>query len=171
MKFGRIVDSLIVGALLLVCAGLAQAQTRVTPCNAATPTNAVCLTGTAPTTRTDGTPITGALSFRWEQRLAPSGTFASIGTQATLQKYVTGLAAGTYEFRAFAIEAGNAESAASNVAGRDSAVSPPNAPIIIIAATIRAGQPPTFRIVYTVTPRADEYVFVAPASLRPAFAR
>lgn len=161
----------IIGTLAFACIEKASAQTRVTPCNQSTPTNAICLTGTAPTTRTDGTPLTGALTYRWEQRLAPSGTFASIGTQATLQKYVTNLANGSYEFRAFAIEAGNGESVASNTAGRDSTVSPPNAPVIIIAATIRTGQPPSYRIVYTVTPRADELVFLAPESMRAVFAK
>ncbi len=159
----------IIGSLAFACIEKANAQTRVTPCNAATPTNAICLGGTAPTMRTDGTPITGALTYRWEQRLA-SGTFASIGTQAALQKYVTNLAAGTYEFRAYAIEAGNTESSASNLASRDSTIAPPNAPVIIIAATVYTDKPPTYRIIQSITLKPNEVVFAAPASMRPLFA-
>lgn len=156
--------------LALALAGIANAQARVTPCNAATPTNAVCLTATAPTTNTDGSPITGALTYRWEQRTAPSGQWAAIGTQATLQKYVTGLAPGSYEWRAFAINSGGLESGPSNVAGRDATNSPPNAPVIIIAATIHADRPPTYRIIQRVTLKPNEVVFVAPADMRPLFA-
>lgn len=170
MKDHRWIGVFALTILAFCVAGMARAQSRVTPCNAATPTNAVCLQGTAPTTNTDGSPITGALTYRWEQRTAPAGTWASIGTQASLQKYVTGLAPGDYEWRAFAINSSGLESGPSNVAGRAATNSPPNAPVIIIAATIRDGQPPLYRIIQRVTLRQNEVVFIAPESMRPLFA-
>lgn len=160
-------------ALVLTGIAHAQAATRVTACDALTPTNALCITATAPTTYTDGTPITQSLSYRLEQKLG-SGAFTAVGgSQGSPQFYVKNLAPGSYTFRMFATCATNcSESAASNAAN-GTAVAPiqtPNAPVIIIAATIRAGAPPLYRIVYTVKPRDGELVFVAPEVMRAVFA-
>lgn len=160
--------------LLLIC-GIAQAQTRNTNCDAATPNNAICLDGTAPTTNVDGTPITLPLRYRWEQRLGTTAAWATVASDLLIPKYyATGLPPGTYYFRLFAncVGTGCIESAASNVTSRSATANPiqPNAPIIIIAATIREGQAPVYRIVYTARPRDGEIVFAVPESMRSVFA-
>lgn len=163
---------LAIGALLgaLAFAGHAEAQTatRVTDCDAATPTNAVCIVHGAITTRTDGLPTVFPVTYRVEQKIG-SGTFTTVETTATLKHYVKNLAPGEYTFRVFAIE-NTLVSDASNTAAKSIVQAPPGAPVIVIAATIRADGPPTYRIVYTVTPRDGEIVFTAPASMRSVFA-
>lgn len=169
----------LIGALILMCiTGIANSQTpntRVTNCNTATPTNALCLEWTAPATMADGSPTVLALNYRVQQRVGTAGTFTTIGTNLTVLKlYVENLAPGEYFYRVFAGCTGcTAESAASNTASKSATAPPvvPGAPILIIAATIRAGQPPTWRIIYTVTPRTDELVFVAPEAMRSVFAK
>jgi hypothetical protein len=168
-------------AVLAVALGLlcitgivnAQSTTRVTNCNAATPTNALCLEWTAPATMTDGTPTVLPLNYRVQQRVGTTGTFTTIASNLTVLKlYVENLAPGEYFYRVFANCTGcTAESAASNTASRSATTPPvvPGAPVLIIAATIRAGQPPTYRVVYTVRPRTGELVFVAPEAMRSAF--
>jgi hypothetical protein len=168
-------------AVLAVALGLlcitgivnAQSATRVTDCSPTTPNNAICITGTAPTTNTDGTPVVQPLTYRFQQRAGTTGTFTTVATGLTeLKYYAQNLAPGEYFFRAFANCATcTAESAASNVASRSATQPPvvPNAPVLIIAATIRANAPPTYRIVYTVRPREGELVFVAPEAMRSAF--
>lgn len=167
---------ILISALLLVSllGSFVQAQTatRVTPCNAATPNNALCVSWGAVATDLSGNPITG-VTYRVERKLG-SAAYATVqASTTTTQHYATNLAVGTHFFRVFAnCSACTAESAASNEASGAATVIPviPSSPVIIIAATIRANAPPTYRIVYTVTPRNGEIVFVAPDSMRPVFA-
>lgn len=163
---------ILISALLLVSllGSLVHAQTttRATPCDPATPTNAICVTHAAVTTRTDGQPTTFPVTYRLEQKLGAGG-FTTVETTATLNHYVKNLVPGDYTFRVFAIE-NLIVSDASNTASKSIIQAPPSAPVLIIAATIKAGQAPTFRVIYTVTPRNDEVVFVAPESMRPVFA-
>lgn len=164
----------ILGSLAFACIEKANAQaaTRVTPCSTVTPPNAICVTWQGVTTDTSGNAITGA-NYRVERKLG-SAAFATVQASGTAtQYYATNLAVGTHFFRVFAnCSACTAESAASNETSAAATAIPviPNSPVIIIAATIRDGQPPTYRIVYTVTPRAGEIVFVAPADMRSVFA-
>jgi len=162
-------------ALLLVAgaAGAQTAGTRVTPCDAATPNNALCVSWTHDGKNVDGTPAS-ALTYRVEQKFG-TGAYSTVATGLTAsQYYAKNLAIGSYTIRVFAncATAGCVESNASN-APTGSATAPPvqpNAPVIIIAATIRADGPPTYRIVHSVTLRPNEVVFAAPASMRPLFA-
>ncbi len=142
---------------------------RVTSCDSATPNNAVCLTIQTPsTTATDGSALTG-VTYRWEQKFG-SGSYSTVLASTTsLQFYAKNLAVGTYTFRAFANCSGCVESDSSNAVTGTSTVKP-NAPVIIIAATIRADGPPTYKIIQSYNPKENEIVFVAPSSMRPLFA-
>lgn len=150
----------------------AQAATRVTPCNTNTPNNALCISWQGVTTDTSGNAITG-VNYRVERKLG-SAAYATVQASGTAtQFYATNLAVGTHFLRVFAnCSACTAESAASNEVSGSATPIPviPNSPVIIIAATIRANGPPTYRIVYTVKPKDGEVVFVAPESMRPVFA-
>lgn len=152
---------------LSVCAH-AQAATRVTPCSATTADNELCISYAAVTTRTNGTAVTGPITYRVEQQFN-AGAFAAVGTGPDLRYYARNLAPGSYVFRVFAIE-GTAVSAPSNVLGKTIDQAPPNAPVIVIAATIRADGPPIYRVISTATLAPDEIVFVAPESMRTLFA-
>lgn len=171
MKHLKLISALLLVSLLgsFVPDAHAQAATRVTPCSATTQNNELCITGTAVTTDTNGNAITG-VTYRVTQKFG-TGTAANVATGLTaLQYYAKNLAPGSYTFQVFAnCTACTAESAGSNAAAGSATPIPvvPSTPVIIIAATIRADGPPTFRVVYTVTPRPGEVVFVAPASLRP----
>jgi predicted phage tail protein len=149
-------------ALGAMCvAGYAQAQTsgtRVTPCNAATPNDALCVQGDAPTANTDGTAITGVLSYRLEQRVGTAGAWVTGASQATLQWYVTGLAPGTYYFRAYA-KVNSIESAASNTVNAPTTAPPPpvpNAPVLrVTKVTISSDRAPVYEVLL------DEQTFAA----------
>lgn len=161
---------LLIGALLLLClAGIANAQ-RVTPCSATTQNNELCVTWGAVSTDTNGNAITG-VSYRVEQR-AGSGSYSTVANGTDLRYYARNLAPGTYTFRVYAnCTACTAESAASNTGSGTASAIPviPSAPVIIIAATIRADGPPTYRVIQSVTLRTNEVVFAAPAAMRPYF--
>ncbi len=131
---------------------------RVTPCNAATPNNALCVEGTPPTTTTDGLPIVNALTYRLEQRIG-TGAWTTVNTLAVPRFYVTNLAPGAYTFRMYAI-AGGLESAASNTVTKDATPlpTPPTAPVITIAVVISPDAPP-----HIVTVNGDQVY----ASARP----
>src|SRR5688572_7716506 len=88
--------------LALLLAGVAQAQTRVTPCSETTPNNAICLQVTAPATHEDGTPVVLPITYRYEQQAGT--TWTALTTTSARRYLVTNLAPGTYTFRAFAIE-------------------------------------------------------------------
>lgn len=178
-RFGGIVHALLLLAVLLVIGSpaFAQTATRVTNCSATTPNNAICLEWTHDGKAADGT-ASPPVTFRVEQK-AGTGAYTTAATNLTTLKYFAqNLSPGDYLFRIFAncTSVPNvvtcSEGAASNVAGRNVAVPvvTPSAPVLIIAATIRADGPPTYRVVYTVRPREGEIVFVAPESMRPVFA-
>jgi hypothetical protein len=135
----RLVGIFALTILALCVAGVAQAQ-RITPCNAATPNNAVCVTGVAPDTFVDGTPIVVALTYRVEQRTGTSGSFATVASGLTTpQAYIQNLAPGSYQFRMFAnCTICTSESAASNIAGATATPIPkvPQPPVITIAVVI-----------------------------------
>jgi hypothetical protein len=164
---------LLIGALVLFGVthpALAQTSTRVTLCDAATPNNALCLSWEAPATNTDGSPTVLPLTYRVERQTATSTpTWIAVETVSVTRSYVKGLAPGTYSFRVFAI-AGGMESAPSNTASKPVIAPTPNAPVIIIAATINANGPPTYRIIQSVTLKPNEVVFAAPAAMKPLFA-
>lgn len=128
----------LLSALLL--AGTAYGQTRVTPCSATTPNNAICVVGTAPTVFTDNTPISLALSYRVEQRVSTSSTWTSSATGLTVPRaYIQNLAPGSYVFRMYANCTGCRESLPSNEANGTATALPlpqPNAPVITIAVVI-----------------------------------
>lgn len=172
MKHLKLISALLLVSLLgsFVPDAHAQAATRVTPCSATTPNNALCLAWTHDGKTMDGTTVSG-VTFRMEQKFG-TGAYATVASAiAGSQYFAQNLAVGTYTFRVFAncTAAPCIESSPSNETSKGATANPiqPTAPVLIIAATIRADGPPTFRIVYTVTPRAGEVIFVAPASLRP----
>jgi hypothetical protein len=182
MKEYRLVGAFALTIAMLCIAGVAQAQTRVTACSATTANNELCISIAAATIGTnDGKPgvtLTQPPVFRIEQKFG-SGAYVQIATGVLAADYlVKNLAPGDYVFRVYqnCVSVPNVvnctESAPTTSSSKSIAVPTvtPNAPVIIIAATIRAGQPPTYRIVYTVRPREGEIVFVAPESMRQAFA-
>lgn len=150
----------------------AQAATRVTPCSAATANNEICITGAAVTTDTNGNAIAG-VTYRVEQR-AGTAAYATVATGLTQLQYLAkNLAPGSYTFRVFASCAScTTESAASNATTGTATAIPvvPSTPVIIIAATINANGPPTYRILQSLTLAPNEVVLVAPASMKPLFA-
>jgi hypothetical protein len=89
---------------------------------------------TAPTLRTDGSPITGALTYRYEVGTCPSlATINHTMTQAATSYTVT-LPPGTYCFRVFAIEAGGGTSGPSNIPTKTITIAPPVPLIITISS-------------------------------------
>ena len=138
--FDRWVGEFCLLVLALVCAGVAQAQsgTRVTPCHAATPNNAICLLWTAPETNVDGTPTVLPLTYRVEHRVG-TGAWATIVTSTSArQHYATSLAIGRHEFRVYVNCPGCLESAASNVGARDATAPPiiPNPPALQVVQVV-----------------------------------
>lgn len=161
-------------AVCFACISTANAQTatRVTVCSPTTQNNELCISWPAVTTDTNGNTITG-VNYRVEQR-AGTGSYANVSTGSALLIYhAKNLAPGNYTFRVYAAcTTCTAESAASNAATGSASAIPvvPSAPLIIIAATIRANGPPTYRIVYTATPRTGEVLFAVPGSMRSIYA-
>jgi hypothetical protein len=173
VKEHRYIAALAIVLLGFCVAGIATAQTastRVTPCDSATPNNAICLSWEMPATNTDGTPTVLAFTYRVErQTFTTPVTWTAVETVGVTRSYVKNLTAGnTYVFRVIAI-AGGVESAPSNTASKAIAAPTPNAPVLIIAATINANGPPTYRIIQSVTLRSNEVAFVAPAAMRSLF--
>lgn len=165
MKFGKFIDSLIVGALLLVAAGVVSAQST---CAVVAPNRAhVCWT--APTTNTDSTPIT--LPLTYNVQLQSGSTWNNVATGQSATDYTSGvLAAGTYVYRVLAI-AGGISSSPSDTGSKTVVAPVPNAPtLVIIAATIRPDGSATYRVVYSATPRTGEVLFAVPSSMRSVFA-
>jgi hypothetical protein len=143
MKFPRILAGVAVLALYAFGIGLSltsHAQTpptRDTPCNAATPWDAVCVMWSAVTTYSDGQPIPAdvALSYRVEQRNGTAGAWATVATVTTPRALVSSLAPGVYFFRVFVVGP-LATSSASNVTSRGVTTGIPSAPVITIAVVI-----------------------------------
>ena len=158
-----------------VVTGIAQAQTRSTPCDPATAWNSLCLSWTHD--GTDSLGMTVAPLFRLEQK-AGTGAWVEIAKDLTVKQYqVKGLAPGTYLFRVFAkhpvcptgitcTESAPGLSTEKAVTG----TAQPSTPILIIAATLKPDGTWSSRIVYTVKPRDGEVVFTAPESARRMFA-
>lgn len=121
----RFVRNMLYYALFFVASAFIQAQ-------AAGP--AATLTWTAPTTNTDGTPITGTLSFNVYQ--GPTGaegaTPVQTGLSGTSVTITLGLADGTTVcFKVTAVEGGQ-ESAKSNEACKTFPAATPNAPSLTV---------------------------------------
>jgi hypothetical protein len=156
---------------LLALTGVAQAQTRVTPCDPATPNNAICVYWTAPATNDDGTPSILPLTYRVERQTHTTPpTWMAVETVNITRSYLKNLTAGTtYYFRVFAL-AGGKESVPSNTASKLIETPNPGSVVIIIAATIHADGPPTYREIQSVRIKPDEVVFAAPVAMRPLFA-
>lgn len=158
-------------ALLIAGPVFAQSNARVTPCSATTPNNALCLSWTQDGKDTGGNAITG-VTYRLTQKLGTGATTTVANNITASQFYAQNLTPGSYTFIVYANCATcTAESAASNAATGSATPIPvvPNAPVIIIAATIRADGPPTYRIIQSVTLRPNEVVFSAPAAMRSLF--
>lgn len=137
---------------LLLLAALAFAapsfaQTRVTPCDPATPNDSICVFWAAPTTNTDGTPATLAFTYRVERlQQVTNPSWMAVETTSALRSYVRNLAPGTYTFRVFAI-AGGKESASSNAAGRTVDAPTPNPPVIqVVRVIIGVDHAPVYRV-------------------------
>jgi hypothetical protein len=160
----RFIASLAATLFLMCVYGIASAQVT---CHKVADNRAhVCWA--APITNTDGTPIILALTYNVE--LQSGATWTRVATGITATDYTSGvLTAGTYVYRVTAI-AGGKSSDPSSTASKAVENPTPNAPTIIVVAQIREGQPPTYRIVQSVTLRPGEVVFAAPASMRPLFA-
>lgn len=141
----------IVFAWLLCAAGTARAQspTRSTPCDPATPVNAICVTWTPPATMVDGTPTVLALTYRVTRKLG-TGTFTTLTSTAVSQYYDKGLAPGTYTYVVYANCTGCTESAGSNSASKDATapIVQPNPPVIqVVQVTISSNHAPVYRVV------------------------
>lgn len=167
--------------LLLLAADPVIAAPRATPCDPATPDNALCITGTAPTVNTDGTPITLPLIYRIEQKTG-TGAYATVATGLTsLQYYAKNLAPGDYVFRAYANCVGvpsvvncsenSTPSPPSSVKNIAVPTVTPGAPLLIIAVTINAEGPPTYRLVYTARPRVGEFLISGGEDIRALVAK
>jgi hypothetical protein len=96
-------------AIALLAAAAAEAQTsgtRVTPCDPATPNNALCVEWGASTTYTNGQAIPAGttVTYRVERlTLTTLPTWILIESTAQVRSYVRNLAPGTYTFRVVAI--------------------------------------------------------------------
>ena len=89
MKSHRFIGALALILFVFCVVGIARAQTsttRATPCDPATPTNAVCVVWTPPATMVDGTPTVLALSYRVTRKLG-TGTFTTLTSTAVSQYY------------------------------------------------------------------------------------
>lgn len=134
---------------LCVCGMVAQpafAQ-RATPCDPATPNNAICVMWDQVTLNTDGTLVTLPITYRVErQTLTPTPTWTTVETVSTLRSYVRNLAPGTYTFRVLAIVDAK-ESAPSNTASRSVDKPTPQAPVIqVVQVVIGMDHAPVYRI-------------------------
>lgn len=96
------------------------------------------VTWTNPTTRTDGSALTGAISTRVEWGTCNGTAFGSaVGEKtATGTSTTVTLPAGSYCFRAFTRDSSNVESAASNVLAKLVPVAPPNPPTLVTISTV-----------------------------------
>jgi hypothetical protein len=141
MAMKRLLTALALTVALVACqpAEAQTAGTRVTPCNAATKNNELCLVFTAPIANTDGTPIAGLITYHVERlQQVTGGTWMEIATTSQAQYLVTNLAPGTYTFRVLAA-VGTSKSAPSNTAnGTATALPPPipNPPVIQVVQVI-----------------------------------
>lgn len=150
---------------ILLLASVAQAQTS---CPKISDNKAHVCWG-AVTAYTDGSSVASGTVVTYTVQRQSGATWAN-ETATTATDWISAvLTPGTYTYRVTATIAGMT-SVPSNTASRDSVNPTPNAPVIIIAATIHANGPPTYRIIQSVKLKSDEVVFVAPESMRKLFA-
>lgn len=139
-----------VALLSLSVSAHAQAATRATPCDPATPINAACISYSAITVDNTRAPLTKPVSYIIEQRIGTNGLWSQVATGTDTNYYAKNLAPGTYYFRVSATCTPNCiPSLPSNVASKDSSDPPtqPASPIITIAVVISADHAPVYRIV------------------------
>lgn len=100
--------------------------------------SAATITWTNPTTRTDGSALTGAVSTRVEWGTCNGAAFGSaVGEKtATGTSTTVTLPAGSYCFRAFTRDSAGLESAASNVIAKLIPAAPPNPPVLVTISTV-----------------------------------
>jgi hypothetical protein len=113
------------------------------------------LTWTAPTTRTDGSPLTNLAGYRikYGTVVGTYPTVVPVPNPAATSHVVTGLTGGqTYYFVMTAYDVNALESANTNPVSRTFAVSPPNPP---------GGLTVTALIAYNSVKQRDKYVLVA----------
>jgi hypothetical protein len=131
----------------LAFAGPSSAQTRETPCNPATPNNAICLQVTAPATHEDGAPVVLPITYRYEQQAGAAWNV--LATTSARRFLVSNLAPGTYTFRAFATVNAVDSRASNTVTGTATALppSPPVPPVIqVVQVVIGLDHAPVYRI-------------------------
>jgi hypothetical protein len=90
---------------------------------------------TPPTLRTDGSTITGALSYRYDIGTCPSVATVTQTQTTAATSYTFTLPPGTYCAHVVAIEAGGGTSAYSNIGTKTIVIAPPAAPVITISST------------------------------------
>lgn len=90
---------------------------------------------TPPTLRTDGSTITGALTYRYDIGNCPSVATVTATQTTAATSYTFTLPQGTYCAHVVAIEAGGGTSGYSNIGTKTIVIAPPVAPIITISST------------------------------------
>jgi hypothetical protein len=146
----RISYALVCTLLLAITAGAAQAQTRSTPCDPATPSNAICVVIPPVVTNIDGTANTKATTYRVTRQFG-SGTFTTLTATATDKYYDKGLPDGPYTYVVYAnCTPSCTESGPSNATSRTAVTPPtqPNPPVIqVVQVTISSGHAPVYRVI------------------------
>lgn len=112
---------MIVAAALFLIAGSAFAGTAT-------------VSLTPPTLRTDGSTITGALTYRYDIGNCPSVATVTQTQTTAATSYTFTLPPGTYCAHVAAIEAGGGTSGVSNIGTKTIVIAPPVAPIITISS-------------------------------------
>jgi hypothetical protein len=91
------------------------------------------LTWTVPTTNTDGTPITGTITYTvYQGTSASSLTQVATGITATTDTISTGLVDGTTYYWAVSVQVGGVSSAQSNVVSKTMAAGIPNTVVLTV---------------------------------------
>jgi hypothetical protein len=135
---------------LLSLAGTAHAQTRATPCDPATPNNALCVSVEPPALDTAGLAIVLPLSYRFEQRVGTGPWVVVSASQSSPHYYARNLAPGLYTFRAWAIIQDRASPTSSPEGSGTVAPSTPTAPPAILVVQVLIGKDaPVFTVVGT----------------------
>lgn len=129
MKYEKWLMALIMlGALaLLLLAGSVFAQT--------VPTGTATVSYDAVTKRTDGSTITGAVTYRISVGSCPALATVSHSQTTSGLSHTFTLPAGTYCFNVTASEAGGNTSAPSNAPTKTITIAPPMPPVITISST------------------------------------
>ena len=158
MTFDRFLHRfpLIIAAMLGLCLWASQAHaqgsTRATPCDPATPNNAICVVWTPPATNTDGMPTVLPLTYRVQRSMNDQTHYADLVTASTASNfYDKSLTPGLYFYRVFAncVGSGCSESVASNSASRTATSPPvtPNPPVIqVVQVVIGVNTAPVYTV-------------------------